>query len=194
MKMKIFSLFFLGLMLGEFDLRIEAKLFNNMVQLPPKLSVYKFNLEITHGLSMSVWNDRRKTYDPVLQDSKSGSFYLRNYSYNANTNPTANCQSKTIIADTSLINSIITLGGIHREMLLINRQFPGQPIVVPQNAKVEITVKNSLMSESVSLHWHGQIQKNTFYMDGVSRVTQCPIGPGETFTYKFTASEVGTHW
>jgi len=174
-------------MLGGSYLRIEAKLFNNTVQLPSKLSVYKFNLEITHGLSMSVWNDRRKTYDPVLQDS-SGRFYLRNYSYNAN------CQSKTIITDTSLINSIIPLGGNHREMLLINRQFPGEPIIVPQNAIVEITVKNSLLSESVSLHWHGQIQKNTFYMDGVSRVTQCPIGPGETFTYKFTASEAGTHW
>jgi hypothetical protein len=193
MSTKAFNILLLWLTIGGFYLRIEANLFNNLVKFPPKLSVYKFNLEITHGLSMSVWNDRRKTYDPVLQDSN-GRFSLRNYSYNANTNPTINCQSKTIIADTSLINSIITLGGIHREMLLINKQFPGQPIVVPQNAKVEITVKNSLMSESVSLHWHGQIQKNTFYMDGVSRVTQCPIGPGETFTYKFTASEAGTHW
>jgi hypothetical protein len=192
MNRTIFSLFLLWLALGGFYLRIEAKLFDNVIKFPPKLSVYKFNLEITHGLSMSVCYDRRKTYDPVLQDN--GRFYLRNYSYNANSNPATNCQSKTIISNTSLINSIITLGGNHREMLLINRQFPGEPIVVPQNAKVEITVKNSLMSESVSLHWQGQIQKNTFYMDGVSRVTQCPIRSGETFTYKFTASEVGTHW
>lgn len=31
-------------------------------------------------------------------------------------------------------------------------------------------------------------------MDGVSRITQCPIGPGESFVYKFRATEFGTHW
>lgn len=25
-------------------------------------------------------------------------------------------------------------------------------------------------------------------------MTQCPIIPGETFTYKFKATELGTHW
>ncbi|CAF0817757.1 unnamed protein product [Didymodactylos carnosus] len=31
-------------------------------------------------------------------------------------------------------------------------------------------------------------------MDGVTRITQCPIEPGETFTYKFVASNKDTHW
>jgi FtsP/CotA-like multicopper oxidase with cupredoxin domain len=31
-------------------------------------------------------------------------------------------------------------------------------------------------------------------MDGVSRITQCPIGPGDSLVYKFNAAEMGTHW
>lgn len=31
-------------------------------------------------------------------------------------------------------------------------------------------------------------------MDGVPFVTQCPIQPGTTFTYKFVAANVGTHF
>ena len=34
-------------------------------------------------------------------------------------------------------------------MILINKMFPGTPIVVPLNAKVEVTVKNKLMSEAI---------------------------------------------
>ena len=184
MKIKVFSLFLW--VLSEYALSTDTKIFDNVVRYPLKSSVYRYTLEITNGLSMSIWNEKRKTYDPVLQSYDK--FYLRNYSY------AAKCGDRSLITDSAEINSIITLGGIHREMLLINKQFPGTPIIIPKNAKVEITVINKLMSESVSLHWHGQTQKNTFYMDGVSRVTQCPIGPGEKFTYKFTANDEGTHW
>ena len=31
-------------------------------------------------------------------------------------------------------------------------------------------------------------------MDGVSQVTQCPIGPQSTFSYNYTASPSGTFW
>ena len=31
-------------------------------------------------------------------------------------------------------------------------------------------------------------------MDGVAFVTQCPILPGQTFTYRFQASPKGTYW
>ena len=31
-------------------------------------------------------------------------------------------------------------------------------------------------------------------MDGVNAVSQCPIAPGETFTYKFKALQYGTSW
>lgn len=37
-------------------------------------------------------------------------------------------------------------------------------------------------------------QKGTNAYDGAVGVAQCPISPGENFTYKFTASPAGTHW
>ena len=44
------------------------------------------------------------------------------------------------------------------------------------------------------MHWHGQTQLKSFVMDGVPKVTQCLIGPGEQYTYKFIARNTGTHW
>lgn len=162
--------------------------FSNIVKYPKMSSVYAFKLDIRHGLTMSVWNSYKSTYDPVVKDATGKLFNLRNNSYK-----TA-CPLTSPLTDPAKIDSIITAAGRHREVLLINRNFPGTPIVVPLNAAVEITVTNHLMSESISLHWHGQTQMGTFYMDGVSRITQCPIGPGETYVYKFRATEIGTHW
>lgn len=31
-------------------------------------------------------------------------------------------------------------------------------------------------------------------MDGVNAVTQCPIAPGDSFTYRFRATQYGTSW
>jgi len=51
-----------------------------------------------------------------------------------------------------------------------------------------------LLSDSAAVHWHGLHQKGTPWMDGVAYITQCPIGPGQTFTYKFKAKPKGTFW
>lgn len=48
-----------------------------------------------------------------------------------------------------------------------------------------IHVRNKLLSDSAAIHWHGIHQRGTPWMDGVGYITQCPIGPGQTFTYKF---------
>ncbi len=37
-------------------------------------------------------------------------------------------------------------------------------------------------------------QRNNTWMDGVPYVTQCPILPQQTFTYRFLAEPAGTHW
>lgn len=171
---------------------ISAKIerFNNVVKynFNANNNVYQFNLRISHALSMSRWNKNRFTYDPVLYNPSTKQYLARNFSYEEK------CDAVNIVQNDEDLASIVTAAGVHRNMLLINQMFPGTPIVVPVNAKVEITVTNDMMSDVLSMHWHGQTQKGTFYMDGVTRVTQCPIGPGETFTYKFTATEVGTHW
>lgn len=37
-------------------------------------------------------------------------------------------------------------------------------------------------------------QLNTNQMDGVNGITQCPIAPGDTFTYRFRATQYGHSW
>ena len=49
---------------------------------------------------------------------------------------------------------------------------------------------NKLLSDSTSIHWHGLHQKGTPWMDGVAYISQCPIGPGQVFTYKFKVTKI----
>jgi FtsP/CotA-like multicopper oxidase with cupredoxin domain len=48
------------------------------------------------------------------------------------------------------------------------------------------------LKEETSLHWHGLFLPNK--EDGVPYLTQIPIKPGETFTYRFPIIQTGTHW
>ncbi|WP_286141595.1 multicopper oxidase family protein [Bacillus sp. AFS001701] len=72
-----------------------------------------------------------------------------------------------------------------------NGAAPGPEIRVKKGDKVKITLKNELPA-SVSIHWHGYPVPNN--MDGIPGVTQDAIAPGKSFTYEFTANEVGTYW
>lgn len=57
-----------------------------------------------------------------------------------------------------------------------------------------VDVKNNMYSEPTTIHWHGQPQKDSPYMDGVPYITQCPIQPCNSFRYTFNASQAGTHF
>ena len=61
---------------------------------------------------------------------------------------------------------------------------------------LEITVRNDIRnpSDGTAVHWHGFLQTNTPWMDGVPAFTQCPIPPGHSFTYRFKAELYGTTW
>jgi hypothetical protein len=44
-------------------------------------------------------------------------------------------------------------------------------------------------------HWHGFFQSGSAWADGPTGVTQCPIVPGNSFLYEFSAAEqAGTFW
>lgn len=55
-------------------------------------------------------------------------------------------------------------------------------------------VTNALQNNGTSIHFHGIRQNYTNYNDGVPSVTQCPIAPGDSFTYKWRATQYGSSW
>jgi FtsP/CotA-like multicopper oxidase with cupredoxin domain len=59
---------------------------------------------------------------------------------------------------------------------------------------IVVDVKNHLPGLETALHWHGQLQRGSPYMDGVPMITQCPIQSETHFRYKFHASYPGTHF
>ncbi len=81
------------------------------------------------------------------------------------------------------------LPGVTTEAITFNGTVPGPTIRVTEGDTVEIVVRNEL-DVSTSIHWHGLHVPND--QDGVAGVTQDPIGPGETYTYRFTAPHAGT--
>lgn len=74
-----------------------------------------------------------------------------------------------------------------------NGQVPGPLLRVREGDEVEVTVHN-LTSLNHSVHWHGVFQTNSWRSDGVPHVTQHPIEPGESFTYRFIADKTGSLW
>ena len=60
--------------------------------------------------------------------------------------------------------------------------------------QIVVHVHNHLPSDVMTIHWHGLHLKNNTWMDGVPYVTQCPILPHQSFTYRVIASNPGTHW
>lgn len=93
-------------------------------------------------------------------------------------------------------SEVITGDGWEKQTMVVvaNGTLPGPPIIAYKGQVLVIRVKNLLPSDTVSVHWYGIEQRGTPYMDGVSFITQCPINPGQTFTYTFRVDESGTYW
>lgn len=74
---------------------------------------------------------------------------------------------------------------------LYNESFPGNELRVTEDEIIRVELQNRLPTET-TVHWHGLPVPNQ--MDGVPNVTQRPIQPDETFTYKFRAKPAGTYF
>ncbi|XP_031497903.1 laccase-3-like [Nymphaea colorata] len=80
------------------------------------------------------------------------------------------------------------------DVITVNGQYPGPLIEVRTGDQLVITAIN-MCKYDVTLHWHGIIQFRTGWADGPEFVTQCPIKPGGTYTYRFSVpNEEGTLW
>lgn len=71
----------------------------------------------------------------------------------------------------------------------VNGQWPPPQIEANFGDEVAITVLNLLGNQSTSLHFHGLFMNGTTHMDGPAQVSQCPIPPGSSFTYRFKVRE-----
>ncbi|KAL3417370.1 Lcc2 [Phlyctema vagabunda] len=80
------------------------------------------------------------------------------------------------------------------EAKIFNEMYPGPWIQACWGDRVSITVNNLLRNNGTSIHWHGIRQLLTMHMDGVNGVTQCPIAPGDSFTYTWNVTQYGSSW
>uniref|UniRef100_A0A182QAP5 Plastocyanin-like domain-containing protein n=1 Tax=Anopheles farauti TaxID=69004 RepID=A0A182QAP5_9DIPT len=75
----------------------------------------------------------------------------------------------------------------------INGRYVGPTLTVCENDFLVVDVENRIPGESIALHWTGQSQRRTPFMDGVPMITQCPIASFTRFQYKFQADRAGSH-
>ncbi|TKA75701.1 hypothetical protein B0A49_09002 [Cryomyces minteri] len=98
--------------------------------------------------------------------------------------------------DFSIARAVISPDGVPRDSILVNGQFPGPTIEANWGDYIQVTAHNQIENpvEGTSMHWHGMMQKETPWYDGVPSISQCPIAPGATFTYRFRADQYGSSW
>ncbi|KAI0154133.1 multicopper oxidase [Xylariaceae sp. FL1272] len=99
--------------------------------------------------------------------------------------------------DFNISRGLIAPDGYEKSAILVNGQFPGPLIQANWGDYIEVHVHNNILDEpqeGTAMHWHGFLQTNNSWEDGTPGVSQCPIAPGKTFTYKFHAELYGTSW
>ncbi|KAK1354456.1 Laccase [Heracleum sosnowskyi] len=81
-----------------------------------------------------------------------------------------------------------------RNIITVNGQFPGPTLNVRNGDTLVIKVQNNARY-NITIHWHGVRQMRTPWADGPEFVTQCPIQPGATYTYRYKIEDQeGTLW
>ncbi|MBW9108919.1 multicopper oxidase domain-containing protein [Microbacterium ureisolvens] len=83
-------------------------------------------------------------------------------------------------------------GGEPFDGFTLNGSTPGPTIRANGGQLVEVVLRNEDVPAGVTAHWHGVDVPNA--MDGVAGVTQDAVMPGQSFTYRFVADQIGTFW
>ncbi|MFC4740458.1 multicopper oxidase domain-containing protein [Flavobacterium ponti] len=91
----------------------------------------------------------------------------------------------------TVTDTIVNYSGKEKRAIAVNGQIPMPTLTFTEGDIAEIVIHNKL-KESTSLHWHGVFLPNK--EDGVPYLTQMPIEPNATFTYRFQVIQSGTHW
>ncbi|MBO9592913.1 MAG: multicopper oxidase domain-containing protein [Niabella sp.] len=93
--------------------------------------------------------------------------------------------------DLYVTDTMVNYSGKHKMAIAVNGQIPMPTLEFTEGDTAEIVVHNRL-KEPTALHWHGVFLPNK--EDGVPYLTQMPIEPGTTYTYRFPIIQNGTHW
>ncbi|KAL2692020.1 hypothetical protein Neosp_002416 [[Neocosmospora] mangrovei] len=91
---------------------------------------------------------------------------------------------------------LVALDGVERPAQAINGTIPGPTLFADWGDEVIVHLKSNLESSTngSSFHFHGTHQNYTNPQDGVVAITQCPVAPGSSITYKWRATQYGTSW
>jgi CopA family copper-resistance protein len=98
---------------------------------------------------------------------------------------------KVVKYDLYVRDTIVNFTGKEKRAISVNGQIPMPTLTFTEGDTAEIVVHNQL-KENTSLHWHGIFLPNK--EDGVPYLTQEPIKPNTTYTYRFPIIQHGTHW
>jgi len=98
---------------------------------------------------------------------------------------------KVVRYDLYVKDTLVNFAGKEKRAIAVNGQIPMPTLTFTEGDTAEIVVHNQL-KEGTSLHWHGLYLPNK--EDGVPFLTQMPIEPNKTHTYRFPIIQNGTHW
>lgn len=104
------------------------------------------------------------------------------------------CSAALIEQQWDITYRVVSPDGVEKLVPVVNGLYPGPDLRGRVGDKVRITVNNKLPTESTTIHWHGIKQTGTPYSDGVPGISQCPIGPHQSFLYEFELDAPGTLW
>uniref|UniRef100_A0A8W8HTY5 L-ascorbate oxidase n=1 Tax=Magallana gigas TaxID=29159 RepID=A0A8W8HTY5_MAGGI len=133
------------------------------------------SLTIEHRLTMMTANP------PSLVRPKHGRLYLYN-----------DTSFSFPLSDKEMSEVLTADGYGSRLVIAVNGKFPGPTIKEYEDQTMIIHVRNLMHTDSTTIHWHGMHQKGTPRSDGVAFISQNPILPGLTFTYRFSAQPHGS--
>ncbi len=102
-----------------------------------------------------------------------------------------NTAPKVVHYDLYVKDTIVNFSGKNKRAIAVNGQIPMPTLTFTEGDTAEIVVYNEL-NEGTTLHWHGLFLDNQY--DGVSNLTQKPIPPNTSHTYRFPIRQHGTHW
>uniref|UniRef100_A0A182YQL8 Plastocyanin-like domain-containing protein n=1 Tax=Anopheles stephensi TaxID=30069 RepID=A0A182YQL8_ANOST len=110
-------------------------------------------------------------------------------------------EKRTFRPDSTKATSNVSLAGrwkssespVITHYYTVNGRYVGPTLTVCENDFLVVDVENRIPGESIALHWTGQSQRRTPFMDGVPMITQCPIASFTRFQYRFQADKAGTH-